>query len=907
MTQSERTGNTEEENAVWHSLTPEETLQGLNSSSEGLSTEQAQERLEQYGPNKLPEPRRRGPLMRLLLQFHNVLIYVLLAAAATTAWMDHWLDTFVILGVVVINALIGFLQEGKAEKALDAIRNLLSVEAQVCRDGKRQEIPAIDLVPGDVVYLNSGDKVPADLRLLEVRNLQIEEAALTGESVASEKSTEAVAADADLGDRSAMAYSSTLVTYGQGVGVVTGTGAHTEIGHINTMLAGVEELATPLLRKLAVFGRWLSFAIIAIAAITFVFGLVVRDMEIAEMFLAAVGLAVAAIPEGLPAIMTITLALGVQKMASRNAIIRRLPVVEALGSVTVICSDKTGTLTRNEMTAQRLLCSAGVVQIEGVGYQPEGGFLLGDGEVSRDDPLLQEPARCALLCNDARLEHENDLWQVAGDPTEGALLTLGMKAGLDRAELEKQWPRVDSVPFESVNQYMATLHRDTAGEDLVCLKGAPEKVLALCDQVRTRTGTTAFDPQQWHDDMDRVAGEGMRLLALAERRDQKSRRKLATADVQEGGFTLVGIAGLADPPRQEAAQAVAECREAGILVKMITGDHALTAKAIGQQLGLGDEVKAITGSEIEAMSDEELRRVVLDTEIFARATPEHKLRLVTAMQAEKQIVAMTGDGVNDAPALKRADVGVAMGQKGTEVSKEASEVVLTDDNFASIVAAVEEGRTVYDNLKKSIMYILPTNGGQASMIFMAVLLGLALPVTPVQILWVNMITAVTMSLALAFEKPEPNLMRRPPRNPQEPLLNAFMGWRIAFVSVLLVIGSFGLFLWQHYHLGLHLDVARTTAINALMIGEAFYLFSCRFMVASSLNIKGLFGSPHVLFALAVMLVLQLLFTYAPFMQALFETRSMPLETWGYIVAFGVAVLLLVEMEKTWLRRRWGER
>ena len=900
MTSREHPDNSEQ--AAWHSLAPEEALTGLESSDQGLSEEEARRRLEELGPNRLPETKRRGPLMRLLLQFHNVLIYVLLVAAATTAALGHWLDTAVILGVVVINAFIGFLQEGKAEKALDAIRNLLSSEARVRRNGARKQIPAEELVPGDLVLIQSGDKVPADLRLLEARNLHIEEAALTGESVAVDKSVEPVAADADLGDRRSMAFSSTLVTYGQGVGVVTSTGINTEIGRINTMLAEVEEVATPLLRKLATFGRWLSFAILGFAAVTFLFGILVHEMALGEMFLNAVGLAVAAIPEGLPAIMTITLALGVQQMARRHAIIRRLPVVEALGSVTVICSDKTGTLTRNEMTAQRLLLPEGTVQVDGVGYQPEGSFHLGDGELSPDDALIRGLTRCSLLCNDATLHEEDGLWNVNGDPTEGALVTLAMKSGLDTAEMAREWPRTDAVPFESENQFMATLHHDHNGRGMVCLKGAPEKVLELCRGVRTRQGVQPLDLETWHREMEAVAGEGMRLLAIAERDDEDDRRTLSVEDVRTGGFVLLGMAGLADPPREEAKQAVAACIQAGIQVKMITGDHATTARAIGRQLGLGKEVHAITGSEIEAMSDEQLRRVVGETEIFARASPEHKLRLVTAMQAEGEVVAMTGDGVNDAPALKRADVGVAMGQKGTEVSREASEVVLTDDNFASIVAAVEEGRTVYDNLKKSIIYILPTSGGQAGMVFIAVVLGLSLPVTPVQILWVNMITAVTMSLALAFEKPEPNLMQRPPRNPEEPLLNPFMGWRIAFVSILLVIGAFGLFLWQYYHLGVELEIARTIAINALMIGEAFYLFSCRYLLAPSLHLEGFFGNRYVLLSLAVMLALQLLFTYAPFMQTLFETRGIDLATWGYIVVFGVMVLLIVEAEKAILRR-----
>jgi magnesium-transporting ATPase (P-type) len=888
---------------AWHARPLEETLETLQATRQGLTTAEAAARLERHGRNVLPPPKRRGPLKRFLLQFHNVLIYVLIVAAVITAAMGHWVDSLVILGVVVINAAIGFIQEGKAEAALEAIRGMLSPHAQVLRDGRRQEIDAADLVPGDIVYLVSGDRVPADLRLLEVKSLKIEEAALTGESVAVEKQIEPVSADAPLGDRASMAWSGTLVTYGQASGVVVATGSATEIGRISRMLAEVEGIETPLLRKMAQFGHWLTWAILGLAAFSFAFGTLVRDYTAGEMFLAAVGLAVAAIPEGLPAILTITLALGVQAMARRHAIVRRLPAVEALGSVTVICSDKTGTLTRNEMTVQAVITAGAEYTVTGSGYAPHGGFELAGHEVRLEDhPILRDIARVALLCNDATLELQGEQWRLNGDPTEGALLTLGLKAGLDAKFEAESFPRTDVIPFESEHRFMATLNHDHAGHGLICLKGAPERVLALCAHQRTEAGDQPLDPARWQAVMDAVAGRGMRLLALAVKAAEADKRSLEFADVEAGGFTLLAVVGIADPPRDEAIRAVADCRAAGIRVKMITGDHATTAAAIGAQLKLADEIHVLTGTEIETMDTAQLRQAAVETEIFARASPEHKLRLVEALQAEGQVVAMTGDGVNDAPALKRADVGVAMGQKGTEAAKEGAEIVLADDNFATIAAAVEEGRTIYDNIRKAIVFILPTNGGQAGVLVAAILLGLThLPITPVQILWVNMVTAVTLALALAFEPAERDIMRRPPRHPQEAILTPFMLWRVAFVSVLLVLGSLGLFLWELTR-GASLEVARTAAVNLLMLGEVFYLFNCRRLTNPVLSWEGLTGNRYIWIAIGVLLILQLAFTYLPVMQTLFHTAALDAAAWGRILAFGACVLLAVELEKAVVRR-----
>ncbi len=900
------TGAAPTSSPAWHTQPSADVLSAMQTSRHGLSSQEVADRLTRHGHNRLPPPKRRGPFLRFLLQFHNLLIYVLLGAAGITALLGHWVDSAVILGVVVINAFIGFLQEGKAERALEAIRSMLSPHAQVLREDHRQEIDAAGLVPGDIVFLASGDRVPADLRLIDVKSLRVEEAALTGESVAVEKQTDPVEPGAPLGDRFSMAWSGTLVTYGQGTGVVVATGIATEIGRISRMLAEVQELATPLLRQMAVFGQWLTWVILGLAALAFAFGTLVRDFTVGEMFLAAVGLAVAAIPEGLPAILTITLAIGVQAMARRNAIVRRLPAVEALGSVTVICSDKTGTLTRNEMTVQEVITAGGIFQVSGVGYAPEGGFSLEGREVTPDDdPGLTEICRLALLCNDASLTREDGQWRLAGDPTEGALVTLGLKAGLDPRFEGESRPRTDVIPFESEHRFMATLHHDHQGHGDIYLKGAPERLLELCSSQRRGGEDVPLDTDAWHAAMDSAAGRGMRLLALAMKAADKGHRDIEFKDVEAGGFVLLAVLGLADPPREEAVRAVAQCRAAGIRVKMITGDHAATARAIGVELKLADEVRALTGTEIEAMDDQRLRRAVADTEVFARASPEHKLRLMAALQAAGEVVAMTGDGVNDAPALKRADVGVAMGQKGTEAAKEAAEIVLADDNFASIAAAVEEGRTIYDNIRKAIVFILPTNVGQAAVLLAAILLGLhQLPITPVQILWVNMVTAVTLALALAFEPAEADVMRRPPRDPREPLLSAFMLWRVAFVSALLVAGSLGLFLWELQR-GVAIEVARTGTVNLLLMGEVFYLFNCRRLTAPVLSWEGLTGNRYVLGAIAILIGLQGLFTYWPLMHELFHTAPLDAQAWARILLFGIGVLIAVELEKAVVRRRSG--
>ena len=885
----------------WHSENIKAVFESLETIADGLSKEEIKKRLVRHGPNCLPQGKKRGPLQRFFSQFHNVLIYVLLAASIVTAMLGHWVDTGVILGVVFLNAMIGFIQEGKAEDALEAIRQMLSPNAMVVREGHQVTVQADSLVPGDIVLLQSGDKVPADLRLFRVKGLQIQESVLTGESMAVEKVIDAVAKESVLGDRLCMAYSGTLVTHGQGAGVVTATGAETEIGRISTLVSEVESVTTPLLRQMDQFGRWLTLVILGLAIITIAFGSLVRDYSVTDMFLAAVSLVVAAIPEGLPAIMTITLAIGVQRMARRNAIIRHLPAVETLGSVTVICSDKTGTLTRNEMTVRTIATAANRFELGGTGFDPHGAISLSNIDVlPQERPLLLEVARAAVLCNDASLEQKNSEWLVHGDPMEAALLVSGLKTGLDNEAELKRYPRTDLIPFESEHRFMATLHHSHSGDAFIFLKGAPERVLEMCNRQRMIDGDKALDKQYWLKRIEEIAQQGQRVLAIAVKSVSHEQIDLKFSDV-ENNLTMLGMFGFIDPPREEAIESVRACKKAGIRVKMITGDHGTTARSIAQQLKLVNTDDVLTGQELELMSEDELRQLVMEVDVYARVNPEHKLRLVRLLQERGLIVAMTGDGVNDAPALKRADVGTAMGINGTEAAKEASDMVLADDNFASITHAVEEGRTVYDNLKKSILFILPSSGGESLIILAAILLGFQqLPLTPVQILWVNMVTTVTLALVLGFEPPEQDIMHRPPREADEPLLTSLLIWRVVFVSAILMCGTIGLFLWQMKQ-GATIEHARTVAVNTLVMFEIFYLFNSRYITASVFNWKGLTGNRYVLLAIGILLGFQLGFTYLRPMQSLFGTTDIELNIWLPIVLVASTVLFLVELEKFFVR------
>ncbi|GAA3720412.1 cation-transporting P-type ATPase [Oceanisphaera sediminis] len=881
----------------WHSISAESSLEALNSSTSGLDSSEAAARLAQYGANRLPEAARRNVLIRFVLHFHNILIYVLLGSALITAALGHWIDTGVILAVVVANGIIGFIQEGKAEKAMDAIRQMLAPRAHVIRGGERISIDGEQLMPGDIVLLEAGDKVPADLRLITAHGMSVQEAILTGESVPVEKQTKPVAANAPLGDRSCMCFSGTLVVSGQGRGVVVATGSHTEIGRISSLLFEVETLTTPLVRQMGIFARWLTVLILLIAALLLTYGYFVGQHDFADMFMSVVGLSVAAIPEGLPAVLTITLAVGVQAMARRHAIVRRLPAIETLGSVSVICSDKTGTLTRNEMMVASVLTRHHLFTLGGEGYAPNGDLMLDGAKIPPSEyAVLDELARAATLCNDAALHQKNGVWQAEGDPMEGALLSFAGKMDVDTRTERVTWARTDAIPFDACHRFMATLNHDHANHAFVFVKGAPERMLGMCHNQRGADGKPEpLNSRYWEQQAETIAAQGQRVLAFAVKAVPPAHTVLETTDL-EGSLTLLGMVGMMDPPRPEAIAAVVECHHAGIRVKMITGDHAQTAAAIGREIGLQNSGKVLTGADLDGMDDRELKEQVLDCDIFARTSPEHKLRLVSALQAHNMTVAMTGDGVNDAPALKRADAGIAMGLKGSEAAKEAAELVLADDNFASIVAAIREGRTVYDNLKKVISWTLPTNAGEAMTIMVALFFGMTLPVTPVQILWVNLITAVTLGIALAFEPTEAHTMRRPPRQRDEPLLSGELIWHIVFVSLLFLSGVYGIYNYA-IERGYSVDLARTLALNTLVAMEIFHLFFIRNIYGTSLTWQAVRGTTVVWTVVLVVVVAQFAITYLPLLQAVFATEAIPFLDGVLILAIGAALFAIIETEK----------
>ncbi|MEZ5826287.1 MAG: cation-transporting P-type ATPase [Geminicoccaceae bacterium] len=892
--------------ARYHAQPAGDALDTLDTTPAGLSTEEATRRLSKHGPSRLPEPPKRSPVLRFLAHFHNVLIYVLLGAAVVTAALQHWIDTGVILAVVIVNAVIGYIQEGRAEQAMAAIRGMLAPHSAVLRDGKRVSVDAAELVPGDIVLVEAGDRVPADLRLIEARGLKAEEAILTGESVPVDKGIRPVDEDADLGDRTPMLFSGTLVAAGTGRGLVTATGGHTQIGRISGMLAEVETLTTPLVAQMDRFARWLTVFILMLAAVLLSYGYFVGHLPFSDLFMAVVGLSVAAIPEGLPAVLTITLAVGVQAMARRNAIVRRLPAIETLGSVSVICSDKTGTLTRNEMTVASLAAAEHVYSVSGNGYAPEGAVRWREAVAHPEDhAVLMEFARTAALCNDSVLHARGEDWHVEGDPMEGALLALAGKITGDGAEPFHSWCRDDAIPFDAAHRYMAVLHHGEEGAARIHVKGAPEAVLALCrDQRAAGGGTEPLDPGYWHEMVDTLAAEGQRVIAVAVRMVPGGHAALSATDL-DGTLTLIGLIGLIDPPRAEAIAAVAECHAAGIRVKMITGDHAATARAIAGMIGLENHERVLTGSDVEAMDDAALADAVVETDIFARTSPAHKLRLVTALQSHGLTIAMTGDGVNDAPALKRADAGIAMGLKGSEAAKEAAEFVLADDNFASIAAAVREGRTVYDNIKKVISWTLPTNAGEAMTIIVALFAGMALPITAVQILWVNLITAVTLGIALAFEPSESGTMRRPPRPRDEPLLTGELVWHIVLVSTLFLTAVFGMYFYA-IDKGYDQALAQTLAMNMLVVLEIFHLFFIRNIHGTSLTWAAVRGTRIVWACVVAVTAAQFAITYVPPLQRVFGTQAVTLADGLLIVGVGAVFFALIETEKQMrlaLRRR----
>ncbi len=884
----------------YHSLPVKDILELLQTDpKQGLDADESLNRLHRFGENRLAVKQATPPWLRFLLQCHQPLIYILIGSSIITGILGQWVDCGVIFGVVLVNAVIGYIQESKAEHALDALAETMVAEATVIRQGEKLRIPATGLVVGDIVLLQSGDKVPADLRLMQAKTLQVDESALTGESMGVEKSILIVDPLTMLAERTNMVYATSAVTSGQGTGIVVATGNATEVGRISTLIASARELATPLTRKIDHFSSLLLYVILFLSVVTIVVGLL-RGQTMFDMFMAAVALAVGAIPEGLPAAVTITLAIGVSRMARRKAIIRKLPAVETLGSASVICSDKTGTLTENQMTVQAVIAGSIHYEVSGTGYAPQGQIVSQQG-AEEFSSTLNKCLQAGLLCNDSELLEVDGSWQVQGDPTEGALLTVAAKGGLNRQEQLARFSRLDTIPFESQHQYMATMHDQGDGRPhLVYVKGAIEQVVARCSFMLDANGSPVLlDPEQISIDVERLAARGLRVLAFAEK--EISNKVDIEHDDVATDLILIGLQGMIDPPRPEAVKAVRTCLHAGIRVKMITGDHPLTAAAIAGQIGLdfgadkGDEPIVYTGQQLEQLSDDELVDVVRRVNVFARATPEQKIRLVRALQQDGEVVAMTGDGVNDAPALKQADIGVAMGITGTDVSREAADMVLTDDNFSSIEAAIEEGRGVFDNLTKFIVWTLPTNLGEGLVILVAVFFGTTLPILPVQILWINMTTAGILGLMLAFEAKEPGIMSRLPRDPKIPILTNTLIARILLVGTLLLIGAFGLFQWE-LALGASIEQARTVAVNVFIVMELFYLFNCRSLHLSVFQL-GFFSNLWVVSGVVVMLLLQVVYTYLPVMNKLFQSEPISVNAWCRIGAAGLAGYFIVELEK----------
>lgn len=881
-----------------YQLSVDEVLNNLQSQSSGLTQNEASARLARDGANALPEKAGKPAWLCFLTHFHDVLIYVLIAAAALTAIMGHWVDTAVILGVAVINALIGHVQENNAEKSLKGIRNMLSSAAVVIRNGQHETAPTTELVVGDIVVLRAGDRIPADLRVMEAHNLRVEEAILTGESTVVDKTAEALEGELPLGDRKNLLFSGTTLSAGAGLGVVIATGEATELGHINQMMTAIEKHRTPLLVQMDKLGKAIFSLILAMMVGLFIFSLLLRDMPMGELLLSLISLAVAAVPEGLPAIISIILSLGIQTMARKRAIIRKLPTVETLGAMSVICSDKTGTLTMNEMTVKAIITADKNYRVQGNSYEPTGEILVENDATTaemRPGSVLETYLRTIDLCNDSQLmRNEQGHWGITGGPTEGALKVLAAKANLPAIDTELR----SKIPFDSQYKYMAT-HFRIGQDERVLVTGAPDVLFKLCQQQQTATGTEAFTQAHWEAEIARYAKEGLRMVAAAWKPTRADAGTL-THDCLSDGLIFLGIAGMMDPPRPEAIDAIGACQQAGIRVKMITGDHPQTAMSIGGMLGIHNSAHAVTGYELEQMDDTALAEAAVTYDIFARTSPEHKLRLVKALQNKGEIVGMTGDGVNDAPALKQADVGIAMGIKGTEVTKEAADMVLTDDNFATIASAVQEGRRVYDNLKKTILFIMPTNLAQGLLIIVALLAGNLMPLTPVLILWMNMATSATLSFGLAFEAGERNIMRRPPRRPHENVMDGFAIWRVGFVGTLIAASAFMLEAWLQPR-GHSPEFIRTVLLQTLVTAQWVYMLNCRVSDGFSLG-RGLLMNKGIWLVSGILLLLQLAIIYVPFLQMMFGTEALPLRYWGITLAIGVALFLIVEIEKPLTRK-----
>lgn len=880
-----------------HSVTHQEVAALYHTSEAGLTETQVDEIKKVFGNNSLPQSAPQPAWKIFFIQFHNMLIYVLLGSGVLSALLNHYVDSGMIFAVVLVIAIVGFIQEGKAQNALQAIMSIARSYSMVIRNGVLDTIDSRELVPGDVVMMQAGDRVPADVRLFFSKDFRCDESALTGEAQPVNKHVEVLPVDTHLAEHKNMAYMGTMVTFGLARGIVTQTGINTQIGKISEMIGKVEVERTPLQLQLARFAQQLTIGIIVVCLLTMALGVYLHNYTLGEMFQAAIGIAVSSIPEGLPATVTIALAIGVQRMAKNHALVRRLPSVEVLGSVDVICSDKTGTLTANAMTAREVFTARGQYKISGEGYKPTGAVTLADsGEnvlIDHDDQFTQSCV-IAMLCNDARVEHENTSWILHGDPTEGALLVLAMKHGMSHQELAHEWQRIDVLPFESEKRYMATLHHNLGGEIQLMVKGAPERLLEYASNQLGQAGSQKLDKDYWLQKVQELAQRGMRVMALAMKQYSHRPGALSHQEV-ESGLTMVGLVGISDPPRPEAIASIKMCHNAGIKVKLITGDNPITAAAIARELGL-DVDRVLSGKDIDLLNEQELAQEVERTDVFARASPANKLQLVNALQQNRHVVAMTGDGVNDAPALKKANIGVAMGLKGTDAAKDAADFVLTDDNFSTIAKAISEGRTVYDNIVKSIIFILPTSLAEALVIFIAIMFGQMMPITPAQILWINMVTAVTLALALAFEQPEKDVMARMPRPYGSSLVSRWLLVRTVLVAGLGAAIVFALFIYYR-SAGASIEYARTIAVNALVMVEVFYLFNCRLLTQSLFQRSFLTGSRAVFLAFISVVILQVTFSYMPISHQLFGLASITLKDWLLIVTSTLSVVFVVEIEK----------
>lgn len=887
-----------EERIPWHDFSVKDSLERLDSSPQGLTDREAILRLKKYGPNEPVKQQKRNDLIIFLTQFQNPLVYLLIFAAVITYFLKHNLDTIIIMVIVFFNALIGYFQEKKAEKSMEALKKLISLKARVIRDNEKEEISALELVPGDIVVIEEGMKISADIRLIESENLKIDESTLTGESIPVHKKIGLIKNETPLADRTNMLFAGTVVSTGHGLGVVVETAGHTELAQIAEEVITAKEEITPLHKKLAQFSRKLLLITILVCLAIFLIG-AFQGLDIIEMFLTTVAAAVSIIPEGLPAVISITLAVGVYRMAQRKAIIRKLTAVETLGSVTVIAADKTGTLTHNQMTLEKIFVNKELIQVSGEGYQPEGEFTLGEKKLKVKNQLeLKKFLNLAVLCNNASLIEKNQEWKILGDPTEGSLIVAAAKAGYHKEELNKKFPRLDEIPFQSETRFMATLHQDKIeGKNLIAVKGTMEKILAsspfIFHQGKIKK-LTAQEKRKILTESQEQSLQAYRILAIAFKEVPKIKEKLLQKDIAD--LIFVGFCDLEDPPREEAIEAVKSCQEAGIRTIMITGDYPATAKAIAQKLAIAEESSTvISGEELAKMSARQLKETITNVSVYARMTPEMKLKIVETLEEEGEIVGVTGDGVNDAPILKRSDVGIAMGQGGTDVAREASDMVLVDNNFATIVGAIEEGRTIFQNIRRAVFFLLSTNAGEALILFVSLLMGLPLPLTAVQILWINLITDSTGCLALAREPKHVEVMKFKPRSPEEGILTKITNWRIALVAMVMLLGTMSLY-YAEIQAGASMERARTIAFITMAVFQILNILNSRSLKTSIFGLKP-FSNPYVTASFILMIILTIITVQIEFFRDLFHTVSLSLNDWGRIFLVSFSVIVVVEMEK----------